>query len=191
MSLNFDKLLRLAKALDVNVERLFTAESDGASSNSANGRRTIDPWSDKLLPIDHYWYRYLCTELKNCRMIPIYYEVGDRTSAEDPEKPGHVRMMNIIGERFAFVLEGPVEFHSEHYEPRVLQTGDCLYVDAAMPHAFVSPRGVKAHILSVVTSGDEEYLEAVRRAALRDDVEVSKRIRRFKQPKKPVRAKAI
>ncbi len=81
-----------------------------------------------------------------------------------------------------------MEFHSEHYEPTLLQTGDCLYVDASMPHAFVSPGKTKARILSVVTSGDEEYLEAVRRAASGNDPYVSDRIREFRQPQRPAKA---
>ncbi len=190
MSLNFEKLLRLARALDIGVERLFVSEEDEASRRPATGRRALDPWAEAKLTVDHYVFRFLCTELKNRRMVPMYYEVGDRAEAEDPDRPGHVRMMNVIGERFTFVLEGPVEFHSEHYEPSILQTGDSIYVDASMPHAFVSPTKVKAHILSVVTSGDEEYLEAVRRATLAGDPNVSDRIRKFRMPKKMPRAKA-
>src|SRR5580704_5927328 len=46
MSLNFDKLVKLAKALDVRVERLFTVEGAKNGQSSAPGRRTVDRWAE-------------------------------------------------------------------------------------------------------------------------------------------------
>ncbi len=109
MSLNFEKLIRLAHALSVGVEQLFAMPGDDGKSASPTGRRVIDPKSNKLLKADHYRFRFLCTELRSRKMVPIYYEVGDRTAADDPKRPGEILMAEIIGERFAYVLEGPVE----------------------------------------------------------------------------------
>ncbi len=181
MSLNYTKLLRLADALQMDVRSLFATPSEIAIADGNMARRAVDRASKKnYTPFDHYQFQFLSTELKNRLMIPILFEV------EHTER--HVPMMDLMGERFAYVVEGPVEFHCEQYETVTLETGDSIYVDAAMPHAFVSPRkDVTAKVITVVTSSNLEYLDLAREAASRGDTDASKRyIRRSQREKTKV-----
>ena len=41
--------------------------------------------------------------------------------------------MHHSGEEYIYVLEGPVEIHTEFYEPIVLQAGESIYIDAHGP----------------------------------------------------------
>ena len=163
MSLNYDKLVLVAAALKIDPHELFATDAELARPPVSTGRRIIDRYNaEPLRAIQHYEWRFLCTELKDRRMVPYYMEVGGPKEALDPDNPTSIRMAQLIGERFVYVLEGPVEFHSKHYSTAVLQTGDSLYVDAEMPHAFVSSGEKRAKLLAVITSGDEQYLEVAR-----------------------------
>lgn len=166
MSLNYEKLYQVAATLKIDVRELFTTDEEMARPPVSTGRRVIDRVGDEPLSADHHYrFRFLCTELKDRLMVPYYLEVGGRSDAVDPAEPSSVKMSQLIGERFVFVLDGPVEFHSRHYATAMLHAGDCLYVDAEMPHAFVSPTDARARLVSVVTSTDEQYLEQARAAA--------------------------
>ena len=180
MSLNYRKLLRLASALEMDVRSLFATPSEIAIADGNMARRSIDRASLSFGPMDHYKFMHLSTELKNRLMIPILFEVA-HTDSEIP-------MMDLMGERFAYVIEGPVEFHCEQYEVVTLETGDSIYVDAAMPHAFVAPgKGATARVLTVITSSNLEYLDLAREAAATGGTDASKRYaRRSEKEKKPV-----
>jgi hypothetical protein len=178
MSLNFDKLIQVASGLNIDVSDLFVTDADLVRAPVSNGRRIIDRVGEApLRVVDHYRYRYLCTELKDRLMVPYYLEAGTPVAPTDSSDPVSPKLTQLIGELFVFVLEGPVEFHSLHYSTTVLQSGDCLYVDAEMPHTFVSPTGSRARLISVVTSNDEQYLEQARHAASRGAADASHRLR--------------
>jgi transcriptional regulator with XRE-family HTH domain len=165
-SLSYEKLWHVASVLEVDIAELFLQVDDAAEEVAPTARRTIDRSSRDWRRDEHYRFRHLSTELRSRLMMPMLLEVGDNAAIPLP-------MMNLIGERFAHVLEGPVEFHCQHYEPVRLQKGDSLYVDAAMPHAFVSPKGVRALVLAVLSSSDPEYLKLCREGALRGESDVS------------------
>lgn len=166
MSLNYDKLVLVAHVLGVEVSELFATPSDVANRMKPMARRTIQRANDgNAYNHEHYTFRYLCAELKNRLMVPILLSVGDESREEITDRPYTVGLTHVVGERFAYVLSGEVDFISEQYETTRLNTGDALYIDAAMPHAFIAPKGKTADVLAVVTSDDLEYLEFVRRAA--------------------------
>lgn len=157
MSLNYDKLLQVSTALDVPVQRLFETSFDRARMRGAVGRRVVDRKKDNgMSTSEHYQFRSLCTDLKNRLMMPMLFEVGE-LPVESP-----MPMIDIVGERFAYVVSGRVEFHCEHYESITLEPGDAVYIDAAMPHAFTAPNGASAQVITTVTSRDEDYLEHAR-----------------------------
>lgn len=176
MSLHFEKLWQLATVLDVDIAALFALPTDEPVEEPVTARRTIDRASKDYGIDEHYRFQYFSVELKNRLMIPLLLEVG-RLEPVHEKGGGEIPMIRVVGERFAYVLEGPVEFHCAHYETVILQQGDSLYVDAAMPHAFVSPKGVTARVLTVLTSTDNEYLALCREAALRNRGDASVRHR--------------
>ena len=180
MSLNYQKLLQLADALQIDVRSLFATPSEIAIADGNMARRAVDRASPTLRESEHGHYRHLSTELKNRLMIPILFEVD--------YSDGDITMMNLMGERFAYVVEGPVDFHCEQYETVTLETGDSIYVDAAMPHAFVAPTKDKTpKVITVLTSSNLEYLDLARDAASRGSADASERyIRRSKREKTKV-----
>ena len=174
MSLNYQKLLQLSGALSMDVRSLFATPSEIAIADGNMARRAVDRDSSEFQAFDHHNYRFLSTELKNRLMIPILFHV-EYTDEE-------VTMMDVMGERFAYVVEGSVDFHCEQYETVTLNKGDSIYVDAAMPHAFVSPKkGVTAKVITLVTSGNLEYLDMAREAASRGDPDATDRYLRRSQ----------
>ncbi len=159
MSLNYDKLVRLAEVLEIDVRQLFMTEAEAAIESGLMARRTIDRASDAFQALDHIRYRYLSTELKNRMMLPALFEVTT------PTVPDHaVEMMDVVGQRFAYVVDGPVDFLCAQYETVTLETGDAIYIDSAMPHAFVARGGRTARVLTVLASSNPEYLELAREA---------------------------
>jgi quercetin dioxygenase-like cupin family protein len=66
------------------------------------------------------------------------------------------------GEEYIYVLQGPVEIHTEFYEPIVLQTGESTYIDSTMGHAYVAPKGHdEAIVLGVCSSADDDLMESL------------------------------
>jgi quercetin dioxygenase-like cupin family protein len=60
------------------------------------------------------------------------------------------------------VLQGPVEIHTEFYEPILLQTGESIYIDSTMGHAYVAPKGNDdALVLGICSSADEDLMESL------------------------------
>ncbi|MEM6681161.1 MAG: XRE family transcriptional regulator [Pseudomonadota bacterium] len=174
MSLNYDKLLSVADALEVDVRDLFTTAQELSNALGTMARRVIDRHVNEQPGQDgHYAYRFLCTELKNRLILPMILEVSQ---APDP-----IPMMKVVGERFAFVLDGPVEFHCEQYETVTLNTGDSLYIDAAMSHAFVAPDGATAKVLTTLASTDFDYLRIAREVAATGAADATDRFNEMKK----------
>ena len=166
MSLNYEKIVLVANVLDVDVSELFATQSEVASRLKPMARRTIQLANEGETHVyEHMEYRHLCTELKNRLMGATLLKVHDRSRLSSEDQDLSVGLTHVAGERFAYVVSGEIEFISEQYQTTVLSAGDSLYIDAAMPHAFVAKDGQTAEILSVITSDDQNYLEFVRRAA--------------------------
>ena len=60
------------------------------------------------------------------------------------------------------MLQGPVEIHTEFYEPIVLQTGESIYIDSTMGHAYVAPKGHdEALLLGICSSANDDLMESL------------------------------
>lgn len=143
MSLTYDKLIQLAKGLGVDIGALFSAEAPVA----APGRRAVTRNGEGTVHQTGYGaYRYPCTDLSRRRMTPIISEViFDSLEAFGP-------WSRHQGEEYVFVIRGPVTFVCEYYQPLRLETGDSLYYDSAMGHAFLRAGPEPAQVLSVCVS---------------------------------------
>jgi len=136
-SLTYQKLMSLAKGLEVEVAELFSVETPDDAV--PGGRRVIErnggaPVVDFAGNLDHF----LATDIARKHYFPIVVEV--RARADDglsPEAHG--------GEEFAYVIEGQLDFMCEGYAPARLQAGDSVYFDAALKHRYVAvdERGAK------------------------------------------------
>jgi transcriptional regulator with XRE-family HTH domain len=146
LSVSYDNLLKLARALSTDLPELF---ADGASSNAihANGRRSITRRGGaEVYETPQYRYELMCTDLHPRKMFPIVATLRAHTTSRADALIEH------SGEEFVFVLEGTAEVRSAFYSPVLLKPGDGIYFDSTMGHALLSAGETDAKILWVATS---------------------------------------
>ena len=153
LGFTYDKLTRLAVALDVDLSTLFT-DSPPAEGAQAVGRRSIARRdSGKVVSTGLYEYRYVSPELSGKQMIPIIVRINATTMDEFGPFIRHG------GEEWIYVLKGEIEVHSEFYEPERLREGDSIYLDSRMGHAYLSKSKGGAQVLAVCSAPQAELLE--------------------------------
>jgi transcriptional regulator with XRE-family HTH domain len=156
LTLSYDKLQQLSQRLNIRMSDLF-AESQEEPAPRVTGRRSIGT-IDKAVRIttDNYDYHYLCTDLRQKRMIPIITRIRARSASEFGDLVHH------HGEEFIYVLEGEVEIHTEFYDPVALSAGQGIYLDSSMGHAYVVAEGCEeALVLGVCSSADDGLMDSL------------------------------
>ncbi|MBS0359985.1 MAG: helix-turn-helix transcriptional regulator [Proteobacteria bacterium] len=144
-ALNYDKLIRLCRALEVDLEGLVTREAEGSVAPS--GRRSVTRAGEGgQVRVGPAGGRAAAADLLSKSFSPVILEV----SATTPE--AHGPAVTGDGEAYLLVLSGQVEFHNHLYAPLSLATGDGVYFDAASGYLVLAPKG-PARVLLVV-SGD-------------------------------------
>jgi hypothetical protein len=59
-------------------------------------------------------------------------------------------------------MEGRIQVHTEFYDPVVLETGQGIYIDSQMGHAYIVDTGCEeAVLLAVCASADEDLMESL------------------------------
>jgi transcriptional regulator with XRE-family HTH domain len=157
LTLTYDKLLQLSQRLNMRMSDLFSeAEGDGGGA-PITARRSIGRLGDAVrVDTPNYAYFYMCPDLRRKRMVPVVTRVLARSLEEFGELVHHP------GEEYIYVLQGPVAIHTEFYEPVVLQTGESIYIDSTMGHAYVLPKGQdQALVLGVCSSAEDDLAEAL------------------------------
>lgn len=155
LTLGYDKLQQLSRCLEIRMSELFAEGEQGSeASSSLTARRSLGH-IDRAIRVNtgKYDYRYLCTELRRKRMIPIIIHVRAKTLEEFDDLVHHQ------GEEFTYVLRGRVVVHTEHYDPVLLEEGESIYLDSSMGHAYLAAEGCdEAVVLGVCSSADEDLL---------------------------------
>ena len=156
LTLSYDKLQQLSQRLNIRMSDLF-AEGDEDSIPRVTGRRSIGTIDQAVrVTTDNYDYHYLCTDLRQKRMIPIITRIRAHSAREFGELVRHQ------GEEFIFVLEGEVEIHTEFYDPVALKTGQGIYLDSSMGHAYVvAGEFEEALVLGVCSSADDGLMDSL------------------------------
>ncbi len=133
------------------------AEDEEDSSPRVTGRRSIGTVERAArVTTDNYDYDYLCTDLRQKRMIPILTRIRAHSASEFGELVRHQ------GEEFIYVLEGRIEVHSEFYDPVTLDVGEGIYLDSSMGHAYVVAEGFEeALVLGVCSSADDGLMDSL------------------------------
>lgn len=158
-SLGYEKLVRICRALEIDLERLVGEEADAVSraheppalvavANGPAGRRSVIRAQDGAVaevPLGRL--RAGADELLDKAFTPVIAEVAARSLEE------HGGYMRRHGEAYALVLDGAMVMHSELYAPLRLARGDAVYFDAAMAHAFLA-EGFEPCRALIVLSGD-------------------------------------
>lgn len=152
MSLSYDKLLRICTALDVDISELFSGSSTApkAAAPVPSGRRSINrSGTGYAINTPSYSHLYPAADLLNKRSVPIVAEIHARSLDDFGELIRHP------GEEFAYVLEGTIDLFTDLYAPVRLETGDSIYFDSGMGHAYIAVSAGVCKVLSVCTSEDE------------------------------------
>jgi transcriptional regulator with XRE-family HTH domain len=140
-ALNYDKLVRLCRALDVDLESLVTREAE--ASVPPSGRRSVTRAGvGASVRLGHAAGLAAAADLLAKGFSPTILDVTAKDLA------AHGPMAAHPGEAYALALSGPVELHSRHYAPLSLAVGDAVYFDAAAGYALVAPQG-RAKVLLV------------------------------------------
>lgn len=155
MSLTYDKLARLSAGLEVDIAQLFEPGS-GTPPASVHGRRSITRAGDGLaFETENYSHLYPGADLLNKRIVPIIAELHARSLAEFGELVHHA------GEEFVYVLDGTVELHTDLYAPARMETGDSMYFDSGMGHAYIAVGLKRCRVLSICTATQSQLIEAM------------------------------
>ena len=174
LTLTYDKLLQLSQRLNLRMSDLFS-EADVTGDAPITARRSIGRLSDAVrVNTPNYEYFYMCPELRRKRMVPTVTRVRAKSIEEFGELVHHP------GEEYIYVLQGPVEIHTEFYEPILLQTGESIYIDSTMGHAYVAPKGQEdALLLGICSSADDGLMESLMTLHVEDKPARPKAVKRL------------
>ena len=143
MALTYDKLIRLAQALNVDIRDMLAAPVQAAAA-VAVGRRSITRAGEGLdADSEKHLHHYPAADLLGKMMIPIIIDVQARSVEE---LGGLVRHG---GEEYLYVLSGSMELHSDLYAPLTLGPGDSVYFDSGMAHGYVRTSAEPCSVLAV------------------------------------------
>lgn len=143
MAMTYDKLSRLALALNTDIGALV-AEVSPAVPPASVGRRSVTLRGEGLdAQSAQHRHLYPASELLSKRMVPIIIEVKARTVEE---RGG---LLRHEGEEYLYVLKGAMYLCSDLYAPLRLEAGDSVYFDSGMAHAYIRAGGESCTVLTV------------------------------------------
>ena len=148
VALTYDKLLRLCRALEVDLEKTVWAKADEAPA--ASGRRSVfraGAGAGQTQDVFGQRGQLVGAELLSRSLSPAFLDI----EAADLEAHGPLRRLG--GEAFLLVLAGAVLLHSEVYAPLELAEGDAVYFDGRLGHALIAGKTGPARVL-LVAAGD-------------------------------------
>jgi transcriptional regulator with XRE-family HTH domain len=156
LTLTYDKLQQLTQKLNIRMSDLFAEPAAGGEA-SVTARRSIGRIPDAVRVLTpNYDYYYLCTELRRKRMIPVVTRIRAKSLDEFGELVRH------SGEEYIHVLEGSIVVYSEHYDPVTLRTGEAIYIDSNMGHAYIAADDCdEAVALGVMSSANDELMASL------------------------------
>jgi transcriptional regulator with XRE-family HTH domain len=141
-------LLKISKALNVNIGYFFQAEESGkrAVIVRKNERKQVFRRIHEDASKVGYYYEALAYPKADKHMEPfqVQFEV---------KKKDDLLFFTHPGEEFVFVLEGQLEFNYEN-ETFLLEAGDSLYFDSSLPHAFRAMGRKNALAIDVIYASD-------------------------------------
>lgn len=165
MALTYDKIARLSKGLEVDIGVFFAERAELPPMALATGRRSIVRRGDgRIIDTDNYRHRFVATDLLNKRFVPIIGESFAKSIDDFGELIRH------DGEEFTYVLEGTLELHTELYAPVRLETGEAIYFDSGMAHAYVDVGDRPLKLLTICSGEESQLISAHGRDAEPKDV---------------------
>lgn len=158
VGLNYEKMARLSKGMDVDIGVFFAEGTAASAPASATGRRSIVRKSDgRVMQTHAYQSRFLAADLLNKRFVPIISEVFARSIEEFGELSRH------DGEEFTYVLEGTLEIHTELYAPVRLEAGEGIYFDSGTAHGYVAFGTERCRLLTICAGEESQVISILER----------------------------
>jgi len=138
----------VSQCLRISLPELFAHACDtGNGAPAVTARRSIGRLADAVrVNTKHYDYYFLCPELRHKRMTAMITRIRARSLAESGE------LLRHCGEEYIYVLSGVIAVHTAFYDPVVLKSGESIYVDSSMGHAYVAESCEEATVLAVCSS---------------------------------------
>ncbi|MBM4330937.1 MAG: cupin domain-containing protein [Deltaproteobacteria bacterium] len=137
-------MLRIARALDVNIGYFFREEE--SREKAVVVRKNERKKTFRRMHAQHgeggYTYEALAYTKNAKHMEPFLVEF-------EAKKKEELTFLNHRGEEFLFLFRGRLAFHYNQDEI-VLDSGDSLYFDSGVPHAFRALKGKKAQAIVMV-----------------------------------------
>jgi transcriptional regulator with XRE-family HTH domain len=154
-SLSYDKLQQLTDRLGITLVDFLASNYDQEKSPTpVMARRSVSSDENGIhMETKNYSYEYLCTDLREKRMVPSLVTIKAHEVSEFGEHSKHA------GEEFVFVLNGAVEVHSQFYNPVTIRQGQGIYIDSNMRHAYVAKDCDEATVLCVCAGDSVEWQE--------------------------------
>lgn len=144
MAMTYDKLLRLAQSLNVDLGSLVAPSPAAAASPPVSGRRSVTPagkWAEAIS--ERFRHHYPAADLLRKLMVPVIIDVQARDLAEFGPLVRHE------GEEYLYILSGAMELHSDLYSPLLLKQGDSVYFDSGMAHGYIRVSDDPCQVLTV------------------------------------------
>jgi transcriptional regulator with XRE-family HTH domain len=145
-ALKYDKLMRICRALEVDLQGLVAREAE--STPLATGRRAVirsgEGASTWLGP---HVARLGGDELIGRSLSPVVIDITATTLE------AHGPFITLEGEAYLTVLAGGVVLHSQFYAPLPLAAADAVYFDGRAGHAILATGDSPAKVLLVVAGG--------------------------------------
>jgi transcriptional regulator with XRE-family HTH domain len=158
--LTLDKLMRISIALKIDLPGLFTPPTGQYASNESSGRRSITRAGEgNAVDTSTGKHLYLAYDLLNKACVPIIIDVQARSLDEFGEFNRHP------GEEMIFVIEGELDLYTTAYTPVNLKTGDTMYFDSNMGHAYIAVGEGRCRILSICLAPETELLNMIQNKA--------------------------
>ncbi|RID92458.1 XRE family transcriptional regulator [Gemmobacter lutimaris] len=127
VSPSYENLVRIARAYDIGMERLFSSDHEAHQTT----RMTVTKAGQgRKVRSKNFEYEVLCNALAEKKIIPLVTRVEKRAPLRPSELEAH------DGEETLYVLSGRIELVVEHYQPVVLEPGDCAYFDSTLKHGL-------------------------------------------------------
>lgn len=157
ISPSYQTIIQLCSGLDIEIGDLLAPSPSGQEPKQLMGRRSVSRQHEGLvMEDDNYKYVYLCTDIAHKRIVPMVIDVkADSLNRVDG-------LWTHVGEEYLYVLKGSVTLHTSLYEETVLNTGDSVYFDSTMGHAYIAAGGEPAQLLVMCSSATPNLAQTLR-----------------------------
>ncbi|WP_086053519.1 helix-turn-helix domain-containing protein [Pseudoruegeria sp. SK021] len=127
VSPSYENLVRIARAYDIGMERLFSSDHEAHQTTRMSVTKA---GQGRKVRSKNFEYEVLCNALAEKKIIPLVTLVEKRAPLRPEDLESH------DGEETLYVLSGRVELVVEHYQPVILEPGDCAYFDSTIKHGL-------------------------------------------------------